>query len=563
MISFRRSKYTRISPEPQPITTTNQVLPIDLSYTTTSFTMNDTKFNQVPSTAVTFLSSNVVDSHLLPDRVKMTNNHFQASNFPEHQISSLSDSLNNINEDNDINSSNNSPPSNSLLKNNLSTSDLDPYERKKQTTLSKAEAKLDKAQHLHRLAQHSIEQSISEFLRATTMPSLINESNSSKTTIATFEKRIRTLQEAKKQLEKKIAKYQSDITRIQAGDIPQHYRSSKDIFHNIKNKVSNGTYKNRSANIVSTPVANEQVISSNYQEFDNHHNQLNLPSTLTNHNIEIMNNNQGFLSFSHNSSAFETKRSSPSSSLSNEIGTSQFNVNSNSDISAIHDIDRSPSTKRRLTDDSNIEFYDQISDHSNDDRFASCTTSKRNTIAITEHHQLTAKIESMQKTIDRYDTKMIEMQKQMDLLLSINNSQNERNERLNNELTDLTDLHQNEMSTIKTDLRKMEEKLLYKLNECWTEIIEGLDKIDTRTTKVEQTLAHAFDTEENTHRLISKLVNILLIVFAIILHLLSTVKNLLQSRVHAIILLILVFTWIIIHYLPENYCQISFFKSNN
>ncbi|CAF1454953.1 unnamed protein product [Rotaria sp. Silwood1] len=560
MILFRRSRYTRISPEPQPIATTHQSLSLDHSHTSQSFTMNDTKFNQILSTASTVLPSNIIDSNSLPDRTKMTTHHLPTPNVVEQQNIRLSDSLNNLTEDIDINPSNNSPPSNSLLKNNLSTPDLDLYECKNQTALAKAEAKLEKAQHLHQLAQHSVEQSISEFLRATTMPSIINESNSQKTIIATFEQRIRTLQETKKKLEKKITKYQSDVTRIQAGDIPQHYRSSKGIY-SFKSEVSKGSYKNPSTGNISTPVTQDHTISSSYPESDNPHTQLNLPSTSTNHNIETMNNNQSFSSFSHISSAFETNRSSPSSSISNGIGTSQSYINSNSDVSAIHDVDRSPSAKRRSTDDSNIEVIDQISDHSNDDRFASCTTSKRNTITLTEHHQLTAKIEFMQKIIDRYDAKMVEMQKQMDSLILINNSQNERNERLNNELTDLTDLHQNEISTIKIDSRKLEEKLLYNLNEYWTEIIERLDKIDTRTTKVEQTQAHSFETEENTHRLISKLVNILLTVFAIILLLLSTIKNLLQSRVHAIILLIFVFTWIIIHYLPENYFQLSFIQS--
>ncbi|CAF0932548.1 unnamed protein product [Rotaria sordida] len=540
-----RSRYTRISPEPQSITTTNQSLLPDSSHTSQSFTMTDNKLNQVVST--------VLDLNSLPDQTKMTHNHFQTPNAVDQQKFHLSDSLNDINEDNDINS---------LNKNNLLTSNLDPFECKKQTILSKAEAKLEKAQHLHQLAQHNIEQSISEFLRATTIPSIINESNSSKTIIATFEKRIRTLQEAKKRLEKKITKYQNDIIRIQAGDIPQHYKSTKDILTNIKNKVLNENDKNHSIHNTSTSAVNEQTISSNSQEHDNqHYTQFNFSSTLPNHNIDTMNNNQNISTFSHNSNAFETKRSSPSSSISNEIGNSSSYIDSNSDISAINSIDRSPTTKRRFTDDSNIEFNDQISDYSNDDRFASCTTSKRNTITITEYYHLTGKVDSIQKIIDRYDTKMIEMQKQMDSLILINNSQNERNERLNNELTDLTDLHQNEMSTIKTDLRKLEEKLLYNLNEYWTEIIERLDKLDTRTTKVEQTQAHSFETEENTHRIISKLVNILLTVFAIILLLLSTIKNLVQSRVHAIILLILVFTWIIIRYLPENYFQISVFKN--
>jgi predicted nuclease with TOPRIM domain len=88
----------------------------------------------------------------------------------------------------------------------------------------------------------------------------------------------------------------------------------------------------------------------------------------------------------------------------------------------------------------------------------------------------------MQKTVDRYDTKMNDMQKQIDSLIEINDSQHEQNERLNNEITDLIDLHQVEMSSIKTDLRKLEEKLLYNLNEYWTEMVEKLDKLETRVS---------------------------------------------------------------------------------
>lgn len=90
------------------------------------------------------------------------------------------------------------------------------------------------------------------------------------------------------------------------------------------------------------------------------------------------------------------------------------------------------------------------------------------------------KIDLMQKTIERYETKITEMQKQMDLIETSNDSQREKNESLNNELTDLTDLHQTEMSTMKGDLRKLEEKLLYNLNEYWTEMVEKLDKLETR-----------------------------------------------------------------------------------
>lgn len=428
-----------------------------------------------------------------------------------------------------------------------SSIELDPSERKKQVALVKAEGKLEKAQRLYQSAQQGIEQNISEFLRVTTIPGLPNES---KTTNAAYEKRIRTLQETKKELEKKIANYQADIQRIQSGDIPRHYSSSKDILNNIKNKVSGTNSKQNSATDIST-------LSTNEQSMIDHDNQINLPTISTI-------NPQNFLSTSQNSNTLDVMRTSPSNSISNEIGNSQFYIDANYDQKTHDtsiqgdDIDKSPSTKRRLTDDSNTDFNDRISDHSSDDRFISYNNSKRNTMSSSEYHQLLIKFDFMQKTIDRYELKIIDMQRQMDTLMQTNDAQKEENERLNNELTDLTDIHQVEMSTMKNDLKKLEDKLIYSFNEYWTEMVEKLEKLDTRTTKVEQTQTHSLETEENTHRIITKFVNILLTVFAIILLLLSTIKNLVQSRVHAVILLILVFTWITIHYLPDNYFQKNF-----
>jgi len=86
----------------------------------------------------------------------------------------------------------------------------------------------------------------------------------------------------------------------------------------------------------------------------------------------------------------------------------------------------------------------------------------------------------MQKLIDRYETKMNEMQKQLDLLSVINENQREQNERFNTELTDLIDLHQIEMSSMKTDIKNLEERLVYKFNDYWNEVLERLDKLDTR-----------------------------------------------------------------------------------
>ncbi|CAF3503033.1 unnamed protein product [Rotaria socialis] len=517
----------------------------------------------------------------------------------DQQALNLSDSFNTSSNVADRNA-NSSPPSSTLSrKKNLSTSDLDPFERKKQAALTKVETKLDKAQRLHQKAQQSVEQEISDFLRATTIPNTNNEATSCRTANATFDKRIRTLQDTKKELEKKIANYQSDILRIQAGEIPYNYASSKDILSNIKStavKVASGSLKIRSphnadqTSTISTSSANEQVPSFYHPESDYHNPNISItlltpspqPATLPSATTSgSTNNNQNLSVQNQFSGTFEPSHSSVSSSVSNEIGNSQFYIDVNYDHvhdsdksnrkhdtnipvdgSTLHDNDKSPTSKRRFTDDSTVENNDRISDHSVDDRCTS-TTSKRNTPTTTtvECQQLNTKLDSMQKLIERYESKLNEMQKQIDSLVSSNEAQGEQNERLNNDLTDLTDLHQIEMSSMKTDLKNLEDRLLYKFNDYWNELLDKLDKLDTRTAKVEQIQTHSLETEENTHRIISKLVNIVLTVFAIILLLLSTIKNLVQSRVHAMTLLILVIAWITFHYLPPNYFQTSFLKN--
>jgi chromosome segregation ATPase len=101
----------------------------------------------------------------------------------------------------------------------------------------------------------------------------------------------------------------------------------------------------------------------------------------------------------------------------------------------------------------------------------------------------------MQKLIDRYESRITEMQKHIDSLALTNDTQHEQNERLNNELTDLTDLHQIEMSSLKTDLKNLEERLIYKFNDYWNELLEKLDKLDTRVSFSESLLLE-FDVKE-------------------------------------------------------------------
>lgn len=74
------------------------------------------------------------------------------------------------------------------------------------------------------------------------------------------------------------------------------------------------------------------------------------------------------------------------------------------------------------------------------------------------------------------------MQKQIDSLLLSSENQREQNERLNNELTDLIEIHQIEMSAMRADIKTLEERLLYKFNDYWNELLDRLDKLDTRVS---------------------------------------------------------------------------------
>lgn len=212
-------------------------------------------------------------------------------------------------------------------------------ERKKQAALTKVEAKLEKAQRLHQKAQQSVEQEISDFLRATTIPNVNNEVNTTRTTNASFDKRIKTLQDTKKELEKKIANYQSDISRIQSGEIPTNYASSKDIFSNIKTtavKVASGSLKHRSSNVNeqtmtgSAPSTLEPATPLQYPESDSHHSIPNLPTTSTTSTTTsgAINNNQNLSTQSPYSNTIEPMHPSLSSSTSNEVGNSQFYIDS-------------------------------------------------------------------------------------------------------------------------------------------------------------------------------------------------------------------------------------------
>jgi hypothetical protein len=132
------------------------------------------------------------------------------------------------------------------------------------------------------------------------------------------------------------------MTRIQAGEIPHSYTSSKDIFSNIKStaaKVASGSLKHRPS-ITNEPAISFQTPNTTeqttfyYPESDSHYHHTNLsttlvtPTTTTTSTGGAINNNQNLSSQNQHSNTIELAQSSLSSSASNEIGNSQFYIDS-------------------------------------------------------------------------------------------------------------------------------------------------------------------------------------------------------------------------------------------
>ncbi|CAF0880186.1 unnamed protein product [Didymodactylos carnosus] len=611
-------------PEPisKTITSSNTLLPIiyhqKQQLPTKSLTVeeqtqnysNDLNKSSMMTAPVTTTSTKAGNSNSLPGRnssqrsTMHSNENISSNNLSiRDEYKNLSDSTgsnkfnwshqhNEFDTDMTPTMNNSSPTSNILRKKNLSTSDLDPLEKKKQLALIKVEAKLDKAHRLFITAKEGLDKNIAEYLRLS-VPTSSGEILSSSTKQA-FEKKIRTFQDTKKGLEKKIISYQNDIERINAGDIP-HY-TSKDIVNNIVKqtiKVASGGGKHRhdvqddgdslaisSSSLTPTSSSSPTATSTVTSSSANHNNLSQTISAPTSANPNFTMTLEGMDKSINNSG----EQSSTGNSMTNEIGNSQFYINSSheylpdTDINSlsrssrrpdigtgdnfIHDptkqIDeRSPSQKRRTTDESNNELTDRLSEQSYDGYGKKHVSSTND--------QISAKMEIMYKTMEKLENKANEMQKQVDQLTNVTDIQREQIDRLNGEINDLTDLHQVEIRTIRTDSKNLEDRLIYKFNDYWNEMLDRLDKLDTRTAKVEQSQTHGIETEENTHRIISKLVNILLTIFAIILLVLSSIKNavsfVVSSRIHALTILILALSWLTIHYLPATYLQTSFMKN--
>jgi len=114
-----------------------------------------------------------------------------------------------------------------------------------------------------------------------------------------------------------------------------------------------------------------------------------------------------------------------------------------------------------------------------------------------------------------------------------------RTERLEQQLNDLAELHQHEMLNLRQELLSSEEKIDYRLDERTADLSDLVDNTSTRILRLEQQQQQqqiiSMEMVENANfkTILSKLINVLLAVLAVVLVMVSTAASCLSPFVQS------------------------------
>lgn len=139
--------------------------------------------------------------------------------------------------------------------------------------------------------------------------------------------------------------------------------------------------------------------------------------------------------------------------------------------------------------------------------------------------------ESIQQLSDDFDNYKLSAQNDIGMLKTMLEEERYRVERLEVQINDMTELQQHEMQNLRQDITSMEEKTEYRLDERTSDIHDMLENCTTRITKMElqqqqQQIISMEMVENVTFRtLLTKLLNVVLAILAVVLVFVSTIAN--------------------------------------
>ncbi|KAK3087669.1 hypothetical protein FSP39_008959 [Pinctada imbricata] len=152
---------------------------------------------------------------------------------------------------------------------------------------------------------------------------------------------------------------------------------------------------------------------------------------------------------------------------------------------------------------------------------------------LEEFKEAHRRLEDLTKQIlEEFQDFKVKTQSETSLLQRLLDEERYRTERLEEQINDMSELHQNEMTNLRQDISSMEEKIEYRLDERTTDIHEMLENCQTRVTKMElqqqqqQIISMEMVDNVTFRTLLTKLLNVVLAILAVILVFVSTAANL-------------------------------------
>ncbi|XP_033727230.1 transmembrane and coiled-coil domains protein 1-like isoform X6 [Pecten maximus] len=164
--------------------------------------------------------------------------------------------------------------------------------------------------------------------------------------------------------------------------------------------------------------------------------------------------------------------------------------------------------------------------------------------------------ETIQSLIKELDVYRVATQSDLSIVKTFLEEERYRVERLEEQINDMTELHQNEVTNLRQDISSMEEKIEYRLDERTGDLHESLENCQTRVSKMElqqqqqQIISMEMVDNVTFRTLLTKLINVVLALLAVVLVFVSTAANLvapfLTTRARILSTVVLIFALVLV-----------------
>ncbi|XP_070209061.1 transmembrane and coiled-coil domain protein 3-like isoform X2 [Littorina saxatilis] len=377
--------------------------------------------------------------------------------------------------------------------------------QKARAAIDHLKTKIDKTKDLIRKEQDQKESNVNEYLHLAA--SADKQQNQRIKTV--FEKRNQKSAQSINHLQKKLETYQRRLTEIETHGVSGSHKQAKEVLRDVGQGLKDvganifDGLSGFSGTIVSKPKEFAHLIKNRFGSADNIA-QMKMEETMADTDSQPQARTGGTLPASFKYPGSEDDNSSVTSGSGYGVGMQ----------SSPHSASQNASQSLPVTTQAVLEPL--------------CEE-----LALVKDNNLKVE-ESIGRLVDEFDSYKSVTQSEMSLLRSLLDEEKYKVDRLEEQINDLTELHQNEMSNIKQDMSSMEEKIEYRLDERTTDLSDLVDNCQTRILRLEQQQQQqqllSMEMVENVtfRTILTKLINVVLALLAVVLVFVSTAANLIS-----------------------------------